>query len=237
MSGIVWNGITTSYLLIATYSLIRSFTLSLKMNLNDFIHANRAAFEQEGPFEALWLRIADQLPDDEAAAAPTNVPTERKKPRNGNPFWAVHRGGAWAAVGQVRWVASVVLLVLAGSFWWLNTRYGLAEQPGLVAASPAYAKEVTHYASLIDDKRAELRQLTEQDPDLYRQFSGDLESLEANYQTLKADLPQTPNQEVLIQAMIQNLQLQIDLLNEQLRVIERMKQQTTHRHEPASKPA
>jgi hypothetical protein len=213
------------------------------MNLENFIQSNRAAFEQEGPSDALWARITDQLPDDETpAAAPTNVPDHvpvpQPKPLNGNPFRAVHRGEAWQAVGQVRWrwVASVALLLLAGGGWWLNSRYGLAAQPEIVAVSPAYAKEVTHYASLIDDKRAELRQLTEQDPALYQQFSGDLESLEANYKALKADLPQTPNQEVLIQAMIQNLQLQIDLLNEQLRVIERMKQQTTQRHDLPAKP-
>jgi hypothetical protein len=214
------------------------------MNLEDFVHNNRAAFEQEGPSDAVWARIADQLPDDDTAAEPTvvnvpeHVPATPRDPLNGNSFRAVHRATTWDTLGQVRWrwVASIALLLLTGGAWWVNNRYGLTEQPEVVAVSPAYAKEVTHYASLIDDKRAELKQLTESDPALYQQFSGDLESLETNYQTLKADLPQTPNQETLIQAMIQNLQLQIDLLNEQLRVIERVKQQTTQRHELPAKP-
>ena len=79
---------------------------------------------------------------------------------------------------------------------------------------------------LIDDKRAELKQMTEDNPALYQEFATDLDRLEKSYKSLKADLPQNPNQEMLIQAMIQNLQLQINLLNEQLRVIQRIKQQT-----------
>ena len=101
-----------------------------------------------------------------------------------------------------------------------------SQQPELVAASPGYAKEVVQYTQLIDDKRAVLKEMTENNPDLYQEFSTDLDRLEKSYQSLKADFPKNPNQEVLIQAMIQNLQLQINLLNEQLRVIQRIKQTT-----------
>ena len=67
--------------------------------------------------------------------------------------------------------------------------------------------------------------MAENNPELYQEFASDLNRLEKSYRSLKADFPKNPNQEVLIQAMIQNLQLQINLLNEQLRVIQRIKQQ------------
>ncbi|ARK09159.1 hypothetical protein [Fibrivirga algicola] len=189
------------------------------MNLEKFIRDNRDAFEQAGPSAGLWERIADQLPDEPAAK-----PVE--------PFKTVHRqrtryGGTWTR-SYWTWAASIALLLLAGGLWWANDRYRPTAQPDVVAFSPTYAREVAQYASLIDSKRAELKQLTESNPDLYGEFAQDLNRLEASYKGLKKELPNTPNQEVLIQAMIQNLQLQIDLLNEQLRVIQRIKQQTSH---------
>lgn len=220
------------------------------MNLEKFIQNNRGAFEQDGPPADFWLRIADQLPDDsgndDAPTAdvpgppvpPIGLSNNVPKPRPEQPFRAVHRTRHESGAGRMqwRWAASVALLLLTGTVWWINSRYGVTKQPEIVAISPSYAKEVTHYASLIDDKQDELRQLTKANPDLYQQFSGDLKSLETSYESLKADLPQTPNQDVLIQAMIQNLQLQIDLLNEQLRVGKRIKQQATSTNELPAKP-
>jgi len=195
------------------------------MSLEKFIRDNRDAFEQDGPSAGLWERIADQLPDEPAPAKPVE------------PFKTVHRqrtqygdttyGGTWTR-SYWTWAASIALLLLAGGLWWANDRYRPTAQPDVVAFSPTYAREVAQYASLIDAKRSELKQLTESNPDLYGEFAQDLNRLEASYKGLKKELPNTPNQEVLIQAMIQNLQLQIDLLNEQLRVIQRIKQQTNH---------
>ena len=73
--------------------------------------------------------------------------------------------------------------------------------------------------------------MTTSNPALYEAFATDLERLERSYQMLKADLPENPNQETLVQAMIQNLQFQINLLNEQLRVIQRMKKQKNNTNE------
>lgn len=195
------------------------------MSLEKFIRDNRDAFEQDGPSAGLWERIADQLPDQPASE------------KTATPFQAVHRqptqyggtryGHTWTR-SYWTWAASIALLLLAGSLWWVNDRYAPTKQADVVAFSPTYAKEVAQYASLIDAKRSELKQLTESNPELYGEFAQDLNRLEASYKGLKKELPNTPNQEVLIQAMIQNLQLQIDLLNEQLRVIQRIKQQTTN---------
>ena len=101
----------------------------------------------------------------------------------------------------------------------------------MVAVGPTYAKEFVQYARLVDAKQAELKAMTTSNPALYEAFATDLERLERSYQMLKADLPENPNQETLVQAMIQNLQFQINLLNEQLRVIQRMKKQKNNINE------
>jgi hypothetical protein len=194
-----------------------------KDNLERFVRDNREAFDAHEPPDALWARLEEKL-----GPAPTNAES---------PFREIHRNPAVAEQQPARpnwfranWqvAASVAVLLLAGTFLYVNHRYGVSQQPELAVASPAYAKEVVHYTQLIDEKRAELKQLSETNPALYEEFSTDLTRLERNYQTLKAELPQNPNQETLIQAMIQNLQLQINLLNEQLRVIQCIKQQTAH---------
>jgi hypothetical protein len=189
-----------------------------KDNLERCVRDNREAFDDKEPTNDLWLKIEAGL--------------DKQVPDKSNPFRAVHKNRGQSSGQQIGWpilnwrvAASIAVLLLAGCFYYINHQYGVAQQPLLVATSPGYAREVVQYTRLIDDKRAELKQMTENNPDLYQEFSADLNRLEKSYRSLKADFPKNPNQEVLIQAMIQNLQFQINLLNEQLRVIQRIKQQ------------
>ncbi|ADB41569.1 hypothetical protein [Spirosoma linguale] len=203
-----------------------------KDNLERFVRDNREAFDDKEPPNSLWQKLEQEL--------------DKQQPERDMPFRQIHinstQAGGESTTGQsptrlasrqIGWpaldwrvAASIAVLLLAGVFMYMNHEYGVAHQPEVVAASPMYAKEVMHYTELIDVKRAELKQMTQDDPELYAEFATDLDRLEKSYQSLKSDLPKNPNQEVLIQAMIQNLQLQINLLNEQLRVIQRIKQQT-----------
>lgn len=207
-----------------------------KDNLERFVRDNQEAFDQD-PLNDLWRKIEaglDKQQPDQAAPG-LNGSTG---PANASPFQQIHRPqdqSTSAKTSQTGWfwqtlnwrvAASIAVLILAGSFLYVNQQYGVAHQPDVVAASPSYAREVVQYTRLIDNKRAELKQMTEDNPALYREFATDLDRLEKSYQSLKADLPQNPNQDVLIQAMIQNLHYQINLLNEQLRVIQRINRQT-----------
>ncbi|QKZ11736.1 hypothetical protein [Spirosoma sp. KUDC1026] len=194
-----------------------------KDNLERFVRDNREAFDAHEPPDALWARLEEKL-------GPVPASPE-------SPFREIHRNPTATEQQTTRknwfranWqvAASIAVLLLAGTFFYVNQRYGVSQQPELAVNSPAYAKEVVYYTQLIEEKRTEIKQLAETNPALYEEFSTDLTRLERNYQTLKAELPQNPNQETLIQAMIQNLQLQINLLNEQLRVIQCIKQQTAH---------
>ena len=212
----------------------------MKNNLERFIRDNREAFDADEPSMDLWARIEPGItqPEPPSEVEPVthqikmgsvgNEATEPiRKPLNGKPFVSKQRGWGfnwWAA-------ASVAFLLLTGGFWFINNKYGVTEQPEVVAVSPTYAKEFVQYARLVDEKQAELKAMTTSNPALYEAFANDLNRLERSYQTLKADLPENPNQETLVQAMIQNLQLHIDLLNEQLRVIQRMKERNNNTNE------
>ncbi|MVM32358.1 hypothetical protein GO755_20090 [Spirosoma sp. HMF4905] len=199
-----------------------------KDKLERFVRDNHEAFDKEPPVD-LWKKIEAGL-DKSSLDKPQ---TEQAGLNIASPFLDVHKNRSLTSGRQIGWpvldwrvAASIAVLLLAGCFFYMNQQYGMTKQPEVIAASPTYAKEVVHYTQLIDDKRAELKQMTEDNPALYQEFATDLNRLENSYKSLKADLPKNPNQEMLIQAMIQNLQLQINLLNEQLRVIQRIKQQT-----------
>ena len=194
-----------------------------KDKVERFVRDNREAFDDREPPNNLWQKIDAGLgeePDQTASDKPS-------------PFQQIHKTSSQSITNGWAWInldwrvaASIAVLLLAGTFLYMNYQYGVAHQPEVVAASPSYAKEVVQYTRLIDDKRAELEQMTEDNPALYREFATDLDRLENSYQSLKADLPKNPNQDVLIRAMIQNLHYQINLLNEQLRVIQRINNQT-----------
>ena len=204
-----------------------------KDNLERFVRDNREAFDDREPPNGLWQKIEQGLPEPSNPAQLNKQSPFRQVLKNSAQIGGGRTESSRSTGRQIGWpvldwrvAASVALLLLVGGFWYVNHQYGVTQQPEVVAANPTYAKEVVQYTRLIDDKRDELRQMTEGNPALYQEFATDLDRLERSYQSLRAALPTNPNQEVLIQAMIQNLHLQIDLLNEQLRVIQRIKQQT-----------
>jgi len=180
----------------------------MKSKLERFVRDNREDFDTDEPRPDLWDAIAPHL----------GHPPQKR--------WA---GAVWVnrAFGGRRRAAAVAgLVALAGGGLYVNNQYGLTQQPDVVVAAPVAAREFIQYTRLIDEKRAELQTLTAGNPALYREFAAELTQLESSYHNLKYELPRNPNQEVLIRAMVQNLQLQINLLNQQLTIIQRIKQQT-----------
>jgi hypothetical protein len=98
-------------------------------------------------------------------------------------------------------------------------------------------EEMYHYAKLVEIKHKELKKIEKDEPLLYKQFSSDVKQLDSVYHTLQKQLPKNPNREQLLEAMIQNLQLQIGLLNHQLDIIKQINQKKQSAYEKAYKSA
>ncbi|HEV7349352.1 hypothetical protein [Telluribacter sp.] len=177
-----------------------------KDRLERFVRDNREAFDSDEPSDELWARIEEQFGE-----APKTSPTKR-----------LH----WWGKAYLDWrIAAGIVMALGMSYvYHLNNQYGVTRDPKVALAVPTYAREFNNYTLAIDEKRNELIRLTTDNPELYKEFSSDLDRLERNYQNLRSELPKAPNQEALIQAMIQNLQLQLDLLNQQLTILQRIKE-------------
>lgn len=177
-------------------------------DLERFVRDNREAFDQISPAPALWDKIGEAI-------------GEQNK-----------RSTRVVRMSRVRWaVAATLFLALAGSIYWFSgTRHvPLAEKqhnvsdPLVQQIDPQYARLVTEFTGVIESKQTELKKLEKDDPVLYQKFSGDIQKLDSSYQVLRSTLKANPNAEQLLQAMIENLQLQVNLLNRQLEIIQKVK--------------
>ncbi|MBS1512460.1 MAG: hypothetical protein JST86_16570 [Bacteroidetes bacterium] len=112
---------------------------------------------------------------------------------------------------------------------------GSDDTTGINAIAVESEPEVNQFAQLVLMKQEELKALAPAQPELYRQFTTDINQLDSSYKSLKSQLSTSPNREVLIQAMIQNLQLQLNVLNQQLTIINQIKQSKNDSHEKGEK--
>ena len=192
----------------------------MSSGLENFIRDHRDEFDANEPDPRLWKKVQQQLNDD---------PADRK----------IHR------LAIMRWtaVAAVTVLVTLTVFYFSGrpddngvAKNGRAETFDIMdAINPAYAKEVYHFTQLIELKQTELKAIEKEQPQLYKEFLGDITTLDSSYNALKKELPQNPNREQLLEVMIENLRLQTELLNHQLLIIKKIKQAKNTSDEDNSK--
>ncbi|QJD96707.1 anti-sigma factor [Mucilaginibacter robiniae] len=175
----------------------------MSKRLEDFIQANREAFDDLEPRPDLWSRIEQQLP-----AEPEPMPKREAKT---------------FTLGFVLRVAAIIIIVMGIGFT-IYLRTQTTKGVDLAAINPEYAKQQVQYASLVQAKRTELRVLAQNDPQLYQEFSHDIAKMDSAYRKLNHDLATSPNQERVLRAMIRNLQIQTEVLNQQLQAIEQFNQ-------------
>ncbi len=188
-----------------------------KNSLERFIRDNRESFDHQEPSDELWNKIGTAI----------------GQPQKTTRVISMSRAG-WA-------VAATLFLAFAGILSYqlfnqsaeqlsvtLADKKTVIQQPAgdslVNLIDPQYGQLVSQFTNVIETKQLELRKLEKDDPELYKKFSGDIQKLDSAYHTLRNTLNASPNTEQLLQAMISNLQLQIDLLNQQLTIIQKVKQ-------------
>jgi hypothetical protein len=98
-------------------------------------------------------------------------------------------------------------------------------------------EEMYHYAKIVEIKHKELKAIQKDEPLLYKQFSADVYTLDSVYHSLQSQLPKNPNREQILEAMLQNLQLQMGLLNHQLDIIKQINHSKKTAYDKAYKSA
>lgn len=175
----------------------------MKDRLENFIRDNRKEFDQFDAPAALWDKIEKQL-DEQGINTPTLGNKKEKVVR----------------LSILLKMAATIIVVLGIGLW--GYQYQQNQSPDLSNIDPQLAKQQIHYANLIEVKRSELKEIEKEEPQLYSEFSSEIRKMDASYQMLKNGLPGSPNQEETVKAMIRNLQIQTELLNQQLNIIQQI---------------
>lgn len=182
----------------------------MSKKLKQFIGENRHLFDDAQPPESVWDQINRSVP-----ALQTGKRSPLKK---------IYRWPAAAAV----FLAAVACIYL---FAWKgnkddqqtarrnNDPSGKGSIYDINAIDPEYAARAGRIYQVIEKKQEELKTLSAGQPELYDQFTQDLATLDSSYRVLKEQAIKSPNREILIKAMMNNLQLQAELLSKQLSII------------------
>jgi hypothetical protein len=205
----------------------------MSKGLEQFMRDNRDQFDTDEPSEQVWKKLEQQL------TARDN--SEQKQSSQGRII---------GMLKILRWGAAAAILILAGIgiYSLLNNRPtngAVADtQPAkdtqtvndrlLKEINPGYAKEVVQFTQLIELKQNELKEIEKENPSLYKMFMADINKLDSSYNALKKELPENPNREQLLEAMIENLRLQTEILNQQLSIINQIKASKSNNHDTIS---
>jgi hypothetical protein len=203
----------------------------MSKGLEQFIRDNRDQFDSDEPSERIWKKLEQELTDEQQ-----NNQQQKSK------------GQKTIVLTILRWSAAAAILILAGIgiFSLLNNRSsdgGIVQQKPapidtpaindqlLKEINPGYAREVSQFTQLIEMKQNELKEIEKENPNLYKKFVTGIDKLDSSYNALKKELPENPNREQLLEAMIENLRLQTEILNQQLSIINQIKASKSNNHE------
>jgi hypothetical protein len=175
----------------------------MKNRLEEFVIANREEFNDIEPSADLWSRIEKELP----------IQMVQQKKNEAKTF----------SLGFVLRIAASVIVVMGISFI-LYLRNQNANKINYASINPVYAQQRVQYTRLIADKRTELQSMAQTDPEMYKEFSAETAKMDSIYRKLNSDLATSPNPELVLRAMIKNLEIQTQVLNQQLTIIEQYNQ-------------
>ena len=117
----------------------------------------------------------------------------------------------------------MLLLAVCGYLIWEKnvSQHSEEELVTELPVHPEFVETELYYTQLIGQQQRAVEEFDLNDPEMKQSFRNDLASLDTMYQQLKLEYVETSNEAVL-EAMIGNLQLRMELLNEQLQILERI---------------
>jgi hypothetical protein len=201
----------------------------MKDRLKDFVSEHREEFDVYEPRQELWQEICQEI-----SVKPEIETTKVIKFSFGDSF------SFSGNMAFMRVAAAILLLIGCGLTLWVtkqNTAEGnytmaAVNQPAIQKIAPELVEVEAYYTSQLKDKKEELSEYDMKvlGLDEKKEIDQEIARLDSSYIQLKKQLLTAPNTDKVMNAMIQNLQIRIDVLNRQLEVlqkIEKLQKQTT----------
>lgn len=170
-------------------------------NIEKFILENRKSFDDALPPERIWENIEKSIDEEDKF---------KKRQKR-------------LAIRTFISIAALLVMICTAAILLYKTRENNKQDYSRV--DPILAKQQVEYASQIDEKKEALTAMAVNDPQLYQEFSDVINKMQVSYRQLKNEYSQSPNKELTLEAMISNLQMQIQVLNQQLEVLNYIRQQ------------
>jgi len=197
----------------------------MSSDLEKFIRKNRSDFDDANPSNKVWKNIEQSLPVKK---------TEK--------HFTIRDIYKWSAAAAIFFIALTSVYFLFIRKYPDTNRGEIPTVKTEIPANPSrldnfnsiaieYAAEFKEATEAVENRQRELRAAIANDPALYRKFQQDLNTLDSSYRLLKEQANQSVNGDVIIKAMIQNLQLQSELLGRQLMIIHEFKTTKTSTNE------
>jgi len=159
--------------------------------LEQFIKSHRADMDDKDPRPDLWIDIANEISSESKQRSLT-------------------KSFVW-------WRAAAILLLFITSLMVIEKFISEPEKKEM-AMNQQLMEAESFYIDLISQKKGEVITLSEE-MELGSDFIQEVNMLDSMYTVLKKDL-KNGNEDNLVDAMILNLQLRIEVLNEQLSIIQ-----------------
>lgn len=173
--------------------------------LEDFIRNNKHEFDDKTPSDRVWENINKELAHDLA---------HKKKDL-----------GEKASFSWV-WKIAAVFFFFTSSWFVAEKVLKNGEEPASeVALSPEYQEfkaADNYYTSLINEKKAEIEAFQLANVNLEEEFLNDVNKLDSMYLELKNELENFQYNEKLMDAVIRNLQLRVEILNQQINLLQKI---------------
>ncbi len=120
-------------------------------------------------------------------------------------------------------VAASILLVFASSIFLIQNKNATKKPSEDVIINQEVLTAQAQFSSLIELKKSEINQYKNAQPDLVKELNAQLADLQKNYNQLVPQLKDENKKEIIVQALIENLQLQLEILNRSLEIVQNLK--------------